>query len=158
MKAKRIFYLFLFVALPLLAGALGSLFTTPAISGWYAGLARPALAPPNWVFGPVWTTLFILMGVAAFLVWDRGWGRREVKVALAAFAGQLALNVGWSYLFFGRQSPGAALLEIVALWLAIVLTALLFFRIRRPAAWLLLPYLLWVSFASYLNFAFWRLN
>jgi tryptophan-rich sensory protein len=98
------------------------------------------------------------MGVAAFLVWKRGLERRDVRIALGIFVGQLALNTLWSILFFGLQSPGAAFVEIVILWFAILATIVAFARISRPAAWLLVPYILWVSFASYLNFSIWMLN
>lgn len=141
-----------------LAGIIGSVFTAPAIAGWYTTIAKPELNPPAWVFGPVWTTLFALMGIAAFLVWKQGLERRDVRIALGIFVGQLALNTLWSILFFGLQSPGAALIEIVILWFAILATIVAFARISRPAAWLLVPYILWVSFASYLNFSIWMLN
>lgn len=140
------------------AGLIGSIFTSPAIPGWYAGLIRPEIAPPNWIFGPVWTTLFALMGIAAFLVWKNGRDRQEVKIALIIFGGQLILNTLWSIIFFGLHNPGAALLEIVFLWLAILATIIAFARISRPAAWLLAPYILWVSFAAYLNYSFVLLN
>ena len=139
------------------AGVSG-LWTANAVPGWYRTLARPAIAPPNWVFGPVWTLLFALMGIAAFLVWRAGWKRRDVKIALAIFLGQLALNVLWSVLFFGLHSPKAAFLELVVLWLAILATIGAFAKISKPAAILLLPYILWVSFAGALNVAFWMLN
>ena len=158
MRTKEYFQLAVAVAVPLLAGAVGSVFTSPAISGWYAQLARPALSPPNWVFGPVWTTLFLMMGVAAFLVWRRGLAARAVRVALGVFVAQLVLNVLWSALFFGLRRPDLALAEIAVLWLAIAATILVFRPLSRLAACLLVPYLAWVSFASYLNFAFWRLN
>ncbi|MBI2483488.1 tryptophan-rich sensory protein [Candidatus Uhrbacteria bacterium] len=141
-----------------LAGIIGSLFTGPAIPGWYAGIVKPAIAPPNWVFGPVWVTLFALMGVAAFLVWQRGWERRPVRVALGVFLGQLVLNALWSVLFFGLRSPVAALGEIVVLWVAILATIIAFARISRPAAYLLIPYIVWVSFAGVLNYQIWQLN
>lgn len=140
------------------AGLIGSIFTFPAIAGWYSGLVRPEIAPPNWIFGPVWTTLFVLMGIAAFLVWKNGRDRQEVKIALAIFGGQLILNTLWSIIFFGLHNPGAALLEIVFLWLAILATIITFARISRRAAWLLVPYILWVSFAGYLNYSIWILN
>ncbi|MCC6934212.1 MAG: tryptophan-rich sensory protein [Candidatus Yanofskybacteria bacterium] len=146
------------VAVSQLAGGVGSLFTTPAIPGWYAGLLKPAVAPPNWVFAPVWTTLFLLMGIAAFLVWQKGLGRRDVRIALGVFVGQLALNTLWSVLFFGLRAPGAAFVEILILWLGIAATIVAFAKISRPAAWLLVPYILWVSFAAYLNAALWLLN
>lgn len=140
------------------AGAAGAVITAPAIPTWYAGLHKPALNPPAWVFGPVWTTLYLLMGIAAFLVWRR-WGTDpRVKTALAIYLVQLLLNAIWSPVFFALQAPGAALMVIALLWLAIVVTMLKFHPISRAAAYLLIPYLMWVSFASYLNFSIWRLN
>ncbi len=141
-----------------LAGAVGSLFTVPAISGWYAGLAKPALNPPNWIFGPVWTTLYLLMGIAAFLVWQKGFGRTEVRTALVIFGVQLLLNVAWSAIFFGAHNPAGAFADIVLLWLAVLATIITFYKISPAAAYLLLPYILWVSFAAYLNYAVWMLN
>lgn len=146
------------VGVCLLAGAVGSLFTTPAIPTWYATLVKPALNPPSWVFGPVWTVLYILMGIALYLVWIKGWERKDVKVAMAIFGVQLILNVLWSYLFFGLQSPFLALIEIVLLWIAILMTILAFYRVSVPAAVLLVPYILWVTFASYLNYGIYVLN
>lgn len=141
------------------AGILGTFFTTPAIPGWYAGLAKPDLAPPNWVFGPVWTTLFFLMGVALYLVWTHPTARAEDRnKALMLFGGQLLLNVLWSGVFFGLESPGWALLEIFVLWWSILVTIMAFRRVSRTAAWLLVPYILWVSFAAYLNYSIWALN
>jgi tryptophan-rich sensory protein len=124
---------------------------------WYAGLTKPALTPPGWVFGLVWTLLYTLMGVAAWLVWQRQ-GYAAASRPLGLFLLQLGLNALWSYLFFGLKNPGLAFLDIIALWLAILATLLSFFRCHRPAGQLLLPYLLWVSFALYLNLQFWRLN
>lgn len=147
-----------FIALSQGAGLVGSFFTAPAINNWYATLARPEFAPPNWVFGPVWTTLYLLMGVAAFLVWQKGTRRTEVRVALGIFLLQLVLNTLWSILFFGLQSPGGAFIEIIFLWLAIAATIGAFARVSKPAAWLLAPYIAWVSFAAYLNYALWVLN
>lgn len=146
------------IALAEAAGIIGSFFTTDAIAGWYTTLVRPELSPPNWVFAPVWTTLFLLMGIAAYLVWQKGTSRRDVRIALGVFIFQLVLNTAWSIIFFGSQQIGFALAEIALLWLAIVATVIAFARISRPAAWLLAPYLAWVSFASYLNYAFWVLN
>jgi tryptophan-rich sensory protein len=140
-----------------LAGGVGAVFTTPSIGGWYAGLVKAPLNPPNWIFGPVWTLLFALMGIAAFLVWEKR-KERGVKTALAVFALQLALNVLWSVLFFGAHAPGAAFVDIIALWLAILWTIIAFWKVTRPAAWLLLPYVLWVSFAAYLNYSVMILN
>ena len=142
------------------AGLLGSVFTISAIPTWYAMLVKPALNPPSWIFAPVWTTLYILMGIAAFLVWHkwRTHRKRDVKIALAVFAVQLALNALWSIVFFGLHSPAWALVNIVALWLAIVWTMIAFAKISRLAMYLLVPYIVWVSFAAYLNFAIWALN
>ncbi len=141
-----------------LAGIIGSVFTAPSIAGWYATLVKPILNPPAWVFGPVWTTLFALMGIAAFLVWKKGLDRRDEKIALGIFLGQLVLNTLWSIIFFGLHSPVGALIEIVFLWLAILATIIAFAKISKPAAWLLVPYILWVSFAAYLNYSIWMLN
>ena len=124
---------------------------------WYSGLIKPALTPPGWVFGPVWTLLYAIMAVAAWLVWCRH-GLANAIGPLGLFLGQLVLNALWSYLFFGLQHPGLALLDIVVLWLVILATVKAFWRSHRPAGLLLLPYLFWVSFATYLNFQFWRLN
>lgn len=147
-----------FVALSQGAGIVGSLFTTPSIDGWYAELIRPELAPPNWVFAPVWTTLFFLMGVAAFLVWRKRRGHKEARIALGVFGFQLVLNTVWSIIFFGLLNPGAAFIEILFLWLAIAVTIGMFAKISKPAALLLLPYIAWVSFAAYLNYMIWVLN
>lgn len=158
MKINNTFKLIIAIVVSELAGIIGSVFTTSSITGWYAGIVKPAINPPAWVFGPVWTTLFALMGIAAFLIWRKGLDRRDVKIALGVFVGQLALNTLWSIIFFGLHSPGGALVEIVFLWLAILVTIVAFAKISRPAAWLLLPYILWVSFAGYLNYSIWQLN
>lgn len=141
-----------------LIGTIGAIFTGPAIGSWYAQLNRPSFAPPSWIFAPVWTILFALMGVAAFLVWRKGLNRREARVALAIFIFQLALNVLWSVLFFGLRNPKAAFIELVVLWLTIIATIVAFFKVSKTASLLLLPYVLWVSFAGILNAAFWVLN
>lgn len=158
MKVNNLIKLAIAIAISELAGIIGSVFTVSAIPLWYATLVKPALTPPAWVFGPVWTTLFALMGVAAFLIWKEGLNRRDVKIALGIFIGQLALNTLWSIIFFGLHSPAAAMIEISFLWLAILATIVAFYKISRPAAYLLLPYILWVSFAAYLNFMIWVLN
>jgi len=136
------------------AAGVGSMFMP---GEWYAGLAKPAWNPPNWLFGPVWTVLYILMAVAAWLVWRRQ-GLAGAALPLLVFVVQLVLNAMWSWLFFGLQRPGVALAEILVLWVAILVTILLFFRVRSVAGILLIPYLLWVSFAAVLNFTIWRLN
>ncbi|MFH2136458.1 MAG: TspO/MBR family protein [Patescibacteria group bacterium] len=158
MTSKNFLKLIIAILVSEAAGIIGSIFTTPSIQTWYANLLRPEFSPPNWIFAPVWTTLFALMGIAAFLVWKRGLGDKKVKIALWIFAGQLILNIFWSIIFFGLHSPGGAFLEIIFLWLAILATIISFAKISKPAAWLLLPYILWVSFAAYLNYAIWILN
>lgn len=141
-----------------MAGIIGSLFTTPAIPTWYLALQKPSIAPPNWIFGPVWTTLYLLMGISLYLVSKAGLGSINVRRSLVMFSIQLALNVLWSYLFFGLRSPRLGLIEIIAMWVAILITMVFFQRVSRAAALLLVPYLLWVSFASYLNYLIMILN
>jgi len=142
----------------LAAGAIGSIFTRQAIPTWYATLEKPAFNPPNWVFMPVWTLLYILMGIAAFLVWRKGLENRQVRIALIVFLVQLVLNALWSVAFFGLESPVYGLIVITVLWLAILFTTLQFYRISRAAGGLMLPYLLWVTFAAVLNESIWLLN
>ena len=146
------------VVLCMLAGFIGSIFTTPKIGGWYAGINKPSFNPPNWLFGPVWTALYILMGISLFLVWRAGIGERRVQVALVVFIVQLACNVLWSFAFFGRQSPLAGLVVIIVLWILIVITIIASATVSKAAALLLIPYVLWVSFASILTASIWRLN
>jgi tryptophan-rich sensory protein len=155
MMGKQIVALVLFLVITFLVAGIGSLATTPNIATWYAGLAKPTWNPPNWVFGPVWTVLYISMAIAAWLVWRQGglW-----QWPLAMFAVQLALNAAWSWLFFGFHAPGIAFVEVVALLAAIVATTIAFWSKSMMAGILLLPYLGWVAFASVLNFTIWRLN
>ena len=131
--------------------------TTPEIQGWYRTVMKPDWNPPNWVFGPVWTMLYVLMGISAWLIW-RPDGFKKATLPLTLFAVQLVLNVAWSWLFFGMNQIGWAVVDIVLLWLAIAATAITFFRRSQPAGWLLLPYLAWGTFATVLNFTIWRLN
>ena len=140
------------------AGIIGSFFTRCSIPKWYAFINKPVFNPPNWVFAPVWASLFTLMGVAAFLVWRKGQHASGVKVALSIFLLQLALNSLWSIVFFGSRSIVGGLVVIVFLWLAILWTIKRFFTISKPAAALLIPYIVWVSFACILNVAFAMLN
>ena len=137
-----------------LAASLGAVFMP---GEWYAALKKPAWNPPAWIFGPVWTALYATMAVAAWLVWKRG-GVHAHRRPLALFLTQLVLNAAWTPLFFGLHWPGFAFAEMVALWLAIAATLAAFWPLSRAAAWLLAPYLAWVSFAAALNFALWRLN
>lgn len=147
--------LLFFLIITLGVGALASLFTTPAIPTWYATLNRPAIAPPNWIFAPVWTALYMVMAFAAWRVWKKT-GLHSAEMVL--FGTQLALNLAWSVIFFGMQRIGAALIEIMMLDMAILMTTILFFRRDRLAGLLFLPYLGWVLFATLLNYAFWKLN
>ncbi len=141
-----------------LAGVIGSVFTAPAVPTWYAALRKPSFTPPGWVFSPVWIMLYALMGISAYLIWRNGLGSRGVRIALGIFIAQLVVNALWSVMFFGLRSPLAGLITIAVLWILICLTTLRFFRISTTAGTLLVPYLLWVSFASVLNFFLWRLN
>lgn len=140
------------------AGGIGSIFTIASIPTWYAALQKPVFTPPNSVFGPVWVTLYLLMGIALFLVWRRGLDVKGVRPAFIVFWVQLALNVLWTVTFFGLRSPLAGVVLIVILWLLILYTAIRFFRVSKAAGWLLIPYLAWVTLASYLNVGVWLLN
>jgi tryptophan-rich sensory protein len=152
--SSRIGGLVFWVGLSLLAGVAGSRWMP---GEWYAALAKPDWNPPNWIFAPVWTSLYVLMGVAAWMVWVRaGWARG--RAALGSFLLQLLLNALWSYLFFGAHLMGWALVEIVGLGSVILVTIIFFARHSTTAATLLVPYLLWVTFATILNTALWRLN
>ncbi|MGB8475729.1 MAG: TspO/MBR family protein [Candidatus Acidiferrum sp.] len=137
------------------AGWLGSLLTRPALKAWYEELSKPHWTPPNWLFAPVWTALYVAMAVATWLVWRRS---SLTSVPMRLFLLQLLLNVAWSAVFFRFRSPGWAFLEIAILWCAILLTAIAFRRTAPLAGWLMVPYLMWVSYAGALNFAIWRLN
>ena len=151
------FALFIAIAIPLAIGAVGGISTANAIPNWYSTLTKPSWNPPNWLFGPVWTLLYVLMGVAAWIVWR--------KVGFVGSPGwwiadgiQLFLNFWWSILFFGKKQIGWALVEIIAMWVSIVATISVFWQIDPLAAKLLVPYIAWVSFATFLNFTIWRLN
>ena len=157
-KIGEILILFSSIIICQLAGIIGSIFTAPSIPLWYTSLNKPSFSPPNWLFAPVWTTLYLLMGISLFLVWRKGLKEKDIKIAFAVFIFQLILNSLWSFLFFGLESPFAAFIEIIFLWIAILISIILFSRISKAAAILLIPYILWVGFASVLNFAFWRLN
>ncbi|MBU1186013.1 MAG: tryptophan-rich sensory protein [Acidobacteria bacterium] len=141
-----------------LAGIIGSVFTARSVQTWYVTLQKPSFNPPSWLFGPVWIVLYLLMGIAAYLVWSRGWSAAGVKTALSVFLVQLILNTAWSILFFGMRLPRWAFVEILFLWAAIALTIFLFSKLSQTAALLLFPYILWVSFAALLNYSLWRLN
>jgi len=140
------------------AAGVGSLFTFRAIPSWYAGLKKPRYTPPNWAFGPVWTVLYVLMGVSVFLVWQKGLANPGVMLAFTLFWVQLVFNAMWSVVFFGRKSQGGGIMVIVVLWLLILATMIASFRVSVWAGALLVPYIVWVSVASYLNVGIWVLN
>ncbi len=181
MKIKNFLKLITAIVVCELAGIIGSVFTISAISGWYATLQKPALNPPSWVFGPVWITLYALVGISLYLVWKNDWkvqnhileGKRKAwnylserfwtgswqkENIIAIFSIQILLNILWPFVFFGLKFPGLAFFEILALWFAILYTIINFYRISKVSAYLFLPYILWVSFAIYLNYAIWMLN
>lgn len=150
--------LVLSLAAPLAVGALSGLATAASVTVWYPTLAKPPFNPPAWVFGPVWTALYLTMGVALYLVWRVGWSRPAVRTAVLLFGVQLVLNGLWSVLFFGLRSPALALAEILVLWAAIIATAWAFRRVVPAAGMLMVPYLAWVTFAAVLNGSIWWLN
>jgi benzodiazapine receptor len=156
-KIKDILKLAISIVLCQLTGFLGSLFTAPAIPTWYKTLKKPFFSPPNWIFSPVWISLFILMGISLFMVWRRQ-GHPQVKTASIFFFVQLILNILWSVGFFGLRSPLLGFIEIILLWIAILLTIQNFLKVSKMAGLLLLPYLVWISFAVLLNFSLWVLN
>ena len=157
MKAAEIIKLIICCGLVLGIGLAGAFFTTNS-SEWYQALAKPAFTPPGWVFAPVWTVLYLLIGVSAFLVWRKGLANAAGKTAAAAFILQLIFNALWTPIFFGLKQPLIAMMDIVMLWLAIITTIISFWKVSRPAAILLVPYIIWVSFASVLNFSIYWLN
>jgi tryptophan-rich sensory protein len=142
----------------LAAGGIGSLFTFKAIPIWYTGLKKPPYTPPNWAFGPVWTALYILMGISVFLIWQKGLATDGVSLAFTLFWIQLMLNALWSIIFFGMRSKGGGFITVVVLWFLILATMITSFRVSGWAGSLLIPYILWVSIASYLNIGIWLLN
>ncbi|MGE5654384.1 MAG: TspO/MBR family protein [Bacillota bacterium] len=146
------------LAITLGAAVLGGLATASSVNTWYQSLVKPSFNPPAWVFGPVWTVLYILMGIALYLVWNQVSKGKAGREALLVFAVQLILNVLWSFAFFGLQSPLAGLIVIILLWLSIIATIRSFYEVSPTAAYLLVPYILWVSFAAVLNFSIWWLN
>ncbi|MGD0899452.1 MAG: TspO/MBR family protein [Thermoguttaceae bacterium] len=149
--------LVVFLAICFAAAGIGGAVTTPKIAIWYATLTKPSWNPPNWIFGPVWSSLYFCMAVAAWLVWRQG-GFSGAKLPLTLFAVQLVLNVLWSFIFFGLENPSLAFVEVLFLWLAIAATMVTFWRLSVIAGILFVPYLAWVAFASVLNFTIWRLN
>ncbi len=155
---KNIWKLIISIAIPLAVGFLGSYFTRPEIDTWYQSIEKPSWQPPSWVFGPVWTTLYVMMGVAFYLVWKNESRSRNRKLAMIFWSMQLVLNFFWSYIFFNQHKLGLAVVEIIALWIFIFITIILFGRVNKLAAWLMVPYISWVSFASLLTYTIYTLN
>jgi len=141
-----------------IAGGIGALFTTKSIPDWYRNLKKPRYTPPDWVFGPVWTTLYILMGLSLFFIWQKGLAAQGVLVPFTLFWVQLAINSLWSVIFFGLKSKGGGIAVIIALWLLIMATIITSFPVSTWAGVLLIPYITWVSVATYLNIGVWALN
>ena len=157
-KLRDVFKLLISIVACQFAGLIGSMFTRAAIPTWYATLQKPSFTPPNWLFAPAWIILYLLMGISAFIIWRRGLDNRESRVALIVFLLQLILNALWSIVFFGFESPLAGVIVIIVMWVTILFIILKFLRISSLAAILLLPYILWVSFAAVLNVSIWILN
>lgn len=155
---KTAYKLIIAIAIPLAIGSLASFFTASSVNGWYTTLVKPSFNPPNWLFGPVWTSLYILMGIAFFLVWKSKHNEVVKRTAVTLYIVQLALNFCWSFIFFYMQQPGWALADIMLMWFFILLTIIWFGKVSSISAWLLVPYICWVSFATILNYAIWKLN
>ena len=158
MKPRDIATVIAFIIICQMAGIIGSVFTINGIENWYDTLQKPDITPPNWIFAPVWTTLYAMMGIAAYLVYRLGMKKKDVKIALGIFAIQLILNTLWSIVFFGMNSLSGGLMVIALLWIMIAGTIISFYRLSRQAAALMVPYLLWVTFASILNYLLFVLN
>ncbi len=154
MKSNNALKLLLSVVMCLAVGFFGGLFTSSSATTWYVTLNKPSFNPPSWLFAPVWTVLYVLIGISFYVIWKKGIDKKE----LAFFFAQLGLNFVWSLLFFGLKIPWVAFVDIVLLWVFILLTILAFYKKDKVASWLLLPYLLWVAFASVLNFAIAYMN
>ena len=146
------------ILIPLVIGYLGAIVTIPQISTWYSTLSKPWWSPPNWLFGPIWTTLYLLMGIALFFVWREGLHRRDVRFAILIFSVQLALSLLWSIVFFSFHALFGSFIVVMLLWLAILANIIAFLIISKWAGFLLVPYIVWVSIASYLNYSVYLLN
>ena len=146
------------IIIPVAVGATSGFFTSSEIPGWYQTINKPTWNPPSWLFGPVWTTLYVMMGIALFLIWKSDASESVKKTAILLFAAQLVLNFFWSFIFFNQHQIGWALVEIIIMWVFILLTIFAFAPISKTAAWLLIPYISWVSFATILNYTIWKLN
>ena len=157
MNKSQIFKLLASLALPLVLGAIAGLFTAEAVPEWYETLNRPPFNPPNWLFGPVWTTLYMLLGISLFLIWKQS-ASKERNLAIFVFLLQQALNFGWSFIFFYFNMIGFALIEIILLWISIIVMLVLFYKIKPMTAYINIPYLIWVTFATILNASYYILN
>lgn len=157
-KKTEIPKLVMAILIPLIIGFIGAIATFNAIPTFFAALNKPIWTPPNWAFGPIWTILYILIGIALFLVWRNGFQRQDVKIAMGVFGVQIALNLLWSLIFFGAHSILGGLIEIIFLWIAILINIILFYKISKVAGILLLPYIVWVTIALYLNYSIYLLN
>lgn len=146
------------IAIPVLIGGLSGFFTASGVDSWYQTIQKPSWNPPGWIFAPVWTTLYVMIGISLFLVWKADVTKELKQKAIILFCIQLVLNFFWSLIFFSLQQPGWALVEIIVMWIFILLTILAFAPINKIAAWLLVPYISWVSFATILNYTLWKLN
>lgn len=155
---KPFLKLIISVAIPVVVGAVSGYFTAGSVNGWFTTINKPSFNPPGWLFAPVWTTLYILMGIACYLIWKSSANVADKRRAITLYTIQLTLNFFWSIIFFGAHQPGWALVDIALLWAMIMLTIFSFGKISSTAAWLLVPYICWVSFATVLNFAIWKLN
>lgn len=156
---KEIGKLLLAIIICQLAGVIGSVFTFSSIPTWYAALTKPSFTPPNWVFGPVWITLYALIGIAVYLIYNAPVKNKQAKHnALMAFSAQLVLNALWSIIFFGMHWIFYGFVVIVLLWLAVLLTIIKFYKINKTAGWILIPYIVWLSLATALNYYVWILN
>jgi tryptophan-rich sensory protein len=157
MDSKNLIKLCISVILPLAIGAIAGIFTAQAIPDWYASLIRPSFNPPNGIFGPVWTTLYLLMGISLFIIWKQPTSKKR-NIAMTMFVIQLLLNFCWSFLFFYFKELGLALIEIIIMWIAILIMIISFHKVKPLAAYINIPYILWVSFATILNAAYYVLN
>jgi benzodiazapine receptor len=155
---NNIIKLIIAVAIPLAVGATSGFFTVSGVNSWYQTINKPSWNPPALIFGPVWTTLYIMMGIALYLVWKPNINDALKRIAISLFAVQLILNFFWSFIFFNQRQIGWALAEIIVMWVFILLTIFAFARVNKTAAWLLVPYISWVSFATILNYTIWKLN
>jgi len=154
---KNYLKFFISILLTLVIGFAGSFFTSSSVNDWYTTLNKPIFNPPNWLFGPVWTLLFILIGLSFYFVWIENFGKQK-KIAIGIYSFQLILNLLWSFLFFGLKKPFLALIEIFFLWMVIITNLIMFYKISKKAGLLLIPYLLWVTFAAILNLFIFVLN